>query len=286
MRHNRSAAFTEAWSQTNHARWSDHTSDPNDPPAIAHRGRTLEAAWMPTIANRIRFLTDRCRGRNVLDIGCVAHDRSRFDDDAWLHRHLADVAARCVGVDILEDGIAAMRDAGFDVVAHDLTTGLGPLTDRAPFDVIVAGELIEHLGDLDLLFRVARAALADHGELILTTPNPYAPARVRAGQRGLVWENADHVAYLFPAGIAELADRNGLVLTGATTIDDRPAGVGPVRRLKQLIRGSGWRRTGYDTLDGGKQAGIRGAVADRLSRRARFTGETFVYVVTRPGGPA
>ncbi len=284
MRHSRSTAFADAWEQGTDDRWNARTSDPNDPTAIAHRARTLEAAWMPTIEDRIAFLTDRCRGKHVLDVGCVAHDSTRFDDPGWLHRHVVDAAETCVGVDILEAGVAAMREAGFDAVAHDLSTGLGPLTERAPFDVIVAGELIEHLTDLDMLFQVARDALADDGELVLTTPNPYAPARVRAGQRGIVWENADHVSYLFPSGVAELADRNGLVLAGATTIDPPPAAVTAVRRLKRFVRGSGWRSVGYDTLgDPGRQAAVQGrGIVDRLldRRSGRFTGETFVYVVT------
>ena len=79
-----------------------------------------------------------------------------------------------------------------------------------PFDVIVAGELIEHVGSIDMLFEVARDLLSPTGEMILTTPNPWAPARVAAGQRGEVWENADHILFAFPSGVAELAERHGL----------------------------------------------------------------------------
>jgi len=285
MRHSRTSVFADAWEQDADDRWNARTSDPNHPTAIAHRARTLEAAWMPAIEDRVAFLTERCRDKHVLDVGCVAHDVTRFDDPAWLHRHLTEVAASCVGVDILEGGVSAMRSAGFDAVVHDLGDGLGPLALRAPFDVIVAGELIEHLTDLDMLFHLAAQGLADGGELVMTTPNPYAPARVRAGRRGVVWENADHVSYLFPSGVAELADRNGLVLAGATTIDAPVAPVALVRRVKRLVRGSGWRSVGYDTLEqpGRQEAVQRRGVVDRLLNRrvGRFTGETFVYIVTR-----
>lgn len=288
MRHSRSAEFDAAWARSSGARWNEHTLDPNDATAIAHRARTLAAAWLPPVADRTTFLTDRCRGRTVLDIGCVAHDTARFDDPAWLHRNIAEAAAACIGVDILEDGIAAMQDAGFDAIVHDLTTGLGPLEPRAPFDVIVAGELIEHVGDLDMLFEIARTALAPDGEMILTTPNPYAPARVRAGQRGIVWENADHIAYLFPAGMAELADRHDLVLTGATTAGHahETTSVPLGRRLKRMLKGSGWRLVGYDTTDRpGRQAAVAPNPLSRWlhdRRPGRFVGETAIYVVGRP----
>lgn len=279
VRHNRAKAFADAWDQP------VITPDPSDPAAVADRARTLAAAWIPHVEDRVDFIVERCRGSHVLDIGCVAHDASRMDDPRWLHRHIADAAETCVGVDILEDGVDTLRAAGFDAIAHDLSTGLGPLSGRAPFDRIVAGELIEHLGDLDLLFRVAATGLATDGQLILTTPNPYAPARVEAGQRGVIWENTDHVSYLFPAGVAELARRHGLVLREATTVVASEP-VNTVRRVKQWIRASGWRLVGYDTTGRtGRQIALpMTRLRDRLAARRglRFVGETAIYVIGRP----
>ncbi|MEZ5245426.1 MAG: class I SAM-dependent methyltransferase [Acidimicrobiales bacterium] len=293
MRHNRSTAFEAARRERPNdvTGWSDIAADPNDPRVIAHRARTLQAAWRPGIADRVRFLSDRCRDKNVLDIGCVAHDEARLGGDDWLHGHIARAAARCVGVDILADGVAAVNAAGFDAVVHDLTAGLGPLADRGPFDVIVAGELIEHVPDLDMVFRVAAEGLSPDGELILTTPNPYAPQRVRAGQLGIVWENVDHVSYLFPSGIAELAERRGLRLAEAATVDEHTRPGGPrLQRLKRTIRGSHWRNVGFATTDDAAQTPVDSGPIGRTLRglarpRRRFLGETFVYVVRRHVGP-
>ena len=292
VRHNRSAAFEAARGDASvpAGSWSEIADDPNDPRAVAHRARTLQAAWRPGIADRVGLLADRCRGKHVLDIGCVAHDEARLAGENWLHSHIARAAKSCVGVDILEAGVAAVNAAGYDAVAHDLTDGLGPLADRGPFEVIVAGELIEHVPDLDMVFRVAAEGLTADGQLILTTPNPYAPQRVRAGQLGIVWENVDHVSYLFPSGVAELAERRGLVLAEAATVDDPARADGsPLQRLKRSIRGSHWRNVGYATLDEGRQTTVDAGVAGRLLRRwarprRRFLGETFVYVVERHVG--
>jgi 2-polyprenyl-3-methyl-5-hydroxy-6-metoxy-1,4-benzoquinol methylase len=289
VRHNRADAFDQAWHRPVPAnRWTDLADDPNDPAAIADRARTLQAAWRDPIADRIVFLEQHCRGRNVLDIGCVAHDIERLAGPEWLHGRIAAAAATCVGVDILEAGVDAVNAAGYDAVAHDLSTGLGPLAERGPFDVIVAGELLEHVPDLDMVFRVAAEGLADDGELILTTPNPYAPQRVRAGQLGIVWENVDHIMYAFPSGIAELAARRGLVLTEAATADEAPP-VPPslIRRVKRTIRGSHWRNVGYASAGTGSQVLVGGTILGRARRRLtrtprRFLGETFVYVITRP----
>ena len=287
IRHSRAEAFEKARSGPAHAsRWTQLGDDPNHPDTLAHRERTLRAAWRPPIDDRIEFLEDRCRDRVVLDIGCVAHSKSRLESDDWLHGRLARVADRCLGVDVLEEGVAAVVKSGYDAVVHDLTGGLGPLDEWAPFDVIVAGELLEHVTDLDMIFRVAAETLAADGQLIMTTPNPYAPERVRAGQQGLIWENADHVSYLFPSGVAELAERRGLRLVEAATIATRRAPATPLQQLKRTIRGSHWRNVGFDSTDDGNQASIAVDVLSRALARLtqgddRFLGETFAYVVGR-----
>ena len=87
--------------------------------------------------------------------------RATSSRDRWLHRHLVDVADSCTGVDVLPDGVAQLREKGYDVTLHDVT--VSPLED-AQFEVIVAGELIEHLGGPQALFdsvlRDARARWA------------------------------------------------------------------------------------------------------------------------------
>jgi SAM-dependent methyltransferase len=270
------------------AHWSDVHDDPNHELVIADRAAVLARAWRPEISDRTAFIRKRIAGKRVLDVGCVAHDEARMQSSRWLHRHIAEFASECVGVDVLKEGVDAMNLAGFDAVCHNLSDGLGPLYDRGLFDAIVAGELIEHVGDIDMLFATASDALTAEGELILTTPNPYAPHRVRAGQRGVVWENVDHILYAFPSGIAELASRHGLVLAEAATTSPSASSLeGPITWLKRTLRGSRWHRRGFDTLHGNERV-----VMDRFDRlrtaghrwsaEPRFIGETFVYVVTRP----
>lgn len=270
-------------------RWTDVTADPNAAAALARRAAVLRAAWRPPVRDRVRFLEERCRGRRVLDVGCVAHDVARMNSPQWLHGRLAAVAARCIGVDVLPDGVDAMRERGFEVVLHDLRDGLGPLAEEAPFDVIVAGELIEHVEAIDMLIRTATDALAPGGELVVTTPNPYAPHRVRAAQLGIVWENVDHIFYAFPSGMAELAERYGLVLAEAGVTDDRPH-LGPMellRAVRRRLRSRHWLTVGFATSGEPKVRRVGyGRVSGLLHGlwwpRRRFLGETFVYVVRRP----
>ena len=293
MRHSRSKDFDQALStfegMPRAQRWSEVSPDPNAAVVLARRAETLRAAWRPDVADRLAFLEHRCRDQLVLDIGCVAHDVERMKSPNWLHGRIAGVARRCVGVDVLPEGVAAMTGHGYEVVLQDLGSGLGELADIAPFDVIVAGELIEHVEAINMLFDVASEALTPDGELIIATPNPYAPHRVRAAQRGTVWENVDHIVYAFPSGVAELAERHGLLLAEAATTVERWPRLSledRLRAVKRRLFGRQWRTVGFASVStrGVQTVGfgpLGAAVRGMRWPRRRFLGETFIYVVTR-----
>jgi 2-polyprenyl-3-methyl-5-hydroxy-6-metoxy-1,4-benzoquinol methylase len=256
------------------------------------------AAWAAEVPDRIEFFRNLANGRRVLDIGCVNHEWSTMAHPAWLHRHIAEVAKECLGVDILEEGVAEMCKAGFDAIALDINEGPNAaVLARMPFDVVTAGELIEHLPSPQALFDFAFDVLKPGGQLVLSTPNPYTLGRMRAGQLRTVWENVDHVAYLFPSGIAEMADRSGMTLTVAGTATAPPVGravVGSTRDLakavvKRLLRAQSERasgRLGLPLPPG--WASPTDLLFFRLTRGRLAMGESGVFVIEKPasGGEA
>ena len=191
-------------------RWLDITTQPNSPEAKRFRLATLAAAHAEPVPSRIGYLQDVVRGKRVLDVGCVAHDLETESAEVWLHRALASAADYCLGVDVLPDAIERLREAGYNVRLCDVTRE----DPGETFDVIVAGEVIEHLGAPAALFDAAGRMLAPGGRLVLTTPNPYYWKRTRnhIGLRPNRCENVDHVTMLFASGVAELAERAGLRL--------------------------------------------------------------------------
>jgi SAM-dependent methyltransferase len=199
--------------------WRTHASNPNDEAALAARARQMSAVRRGLVDSRLSWLEEICRDRRVLDVGCVDHDTSRVHDPRWLHARLVAVASECVGLDYEAEGVERLQALGYDVVHGDINDGVASVQGRTPFDVVVAGEVIEHLPSPQTLLEFAHEALGPGGLLALTTPNPYAPWRVRCGQSGSIWENVDHVQYLFPAGMAELANRTGFTLLEARTTD-------------------------------------------------------------------
>jgi SAM-dependent methyltransferase len=244
----------------------------------------LAPTWIDEIPQREQFVSSRVAGKKVLDLGCVEHDAQYMDREWWLHRYVAATARECVGADIDAPGVEAMRQAGFDAIVLDINDGADGLEGRVPFEAVVAGELLEHLAAPQVLFDFARDVLCSGGELVLTTPNPYAPARVRAGQLRLVWENVDHVFLAFPDGVAEMADRAGLTLTVAGTAHPgwRPPDAGSsLGALWASVRewASARRIRGAPSVTWQSPIDI---LSTRLLRRSSQIGETAIYVLTKP----
>jgi SAM-dependent methyltransferase len=189
-------------------RWSSIAPDPNDPAVLARRNALLAATRQRPVPSRLEHLVGLARGRDVLDVGVVEHRIESSASEAWLHRQLVQAAARCVGVDVLADEVDDLRAEGFDVRCHDLTTG--PLDDR--FDVIVLGEVVEHLDAPVAVLASAGEMLRPDGRIVVTTPNPYMLHRVWKHLRGSFPDSADHALLLGPGQVLELAARAGLAL--------------------------------------------------------------------------
>jgi SAM-dependent methyltransferase len=145
-------------------------------------------------------------------MGVVAHAVDKEQDEKWLHRPIAASASYCLGVDILKDEVEQLKQQGYNVRHCNILDSATDLGER--FDVMIVGEVIEHLGSPEKLFEAAQRVLVPGGKLVMTTPNPYYWKRMRDSLRVKIprCESADHVTYLYPSGIAEFAERAGMSL--------------------------------------------------------------------------
>jgi 2-polyprenyl-3-methyl-5-hydroxy-6-metoxy-1,4-benzoquinol methylase len=189
-------------------RWRDLSPDPNSKASRDLRRKTIQQAWRPPVQSRMEYLTQLAAGKRVLDVGVVCHVVDIQGEDEWMHGAISRSAASCLGVDILPEAIAELKARGFNVMFRDIT--VEPLDQT--FELIVCGEVIEHVGSPAGLFKAAAKMLEPGGRLVLTTPNPYSDTNIRRALNGTFEESVDHVTLLVPAGIAELAEREGLVL--------------------------------------------------------------------------
>jgi methionine biosynthesis protein MetW len=100
-------------------------------------------------------------GRRVLDLGCR---------DGALTRAYRE-GNEIIGVDADRDALAEAAKLGIETHRADLDEPL-PFEDES-FDVVVAGELLEHLRDPRLLVAEARRMLRAGGTLVASVPNSY-----------------------------------------------------------------------------------------------------------------
>lgn len=156
--------------------------------------------------HKIRFVTSRCRDAEVLDLGCVHHSTENIETEYWVHGALKSVARRVVGLDIDRAGVDELHRRGYEVVLGDASDfSLGE-----QFDVIVAGDIIEHLVNHEGFFRSCRDHLRPGGSLLVSTPNPWYWRNVaKSALFSEVNTNPQHTCWLCVRTLRQLSARFG-----------------------------------------------------------------------------
>ena len=167
--------------------------------------------------DKVGFIQDRCRGRVVLDLGCIRHSALvALTDPRWLHGKIRDVAGRLIGIDYLGPDVERLRNEGYDIRCQDVTR---PLELECSFDVIVAADLIEHLACFEAFFSNCDRLLKEDGILIITTPNPfYVDEFWFVALKGEYLMNPEHTCWIDPYSLSLLSARYGFAIEDARFI--------------------------------------------------------------------
>jgi SAM-dependent methyltransferase len=167
--------------------------------------------------NKRDWILKFIRGRKVLDLGCVGHSLGKMDSPYWLHGFIAQHAGSVLGVDILKRDVEILNQQGYRVLCADVLT----MDLRETFEVIVAGDLIEHLSNPGGFLDQANRHLTSDGTLLITTPNPVTLMRFfQLLSRGRMDVNPEHTCWFTPQVLGELARRNGLRIAETAYVDD------------------------------------------------------------------
>jgi len=185
---------------------------------------------LPPLIHRVDHLLEIARGRRVLHVGCAnaPYTSASIAAGTLVHDRLRDVAELLVGVDTDDDGLQLLAERGHAPLVH-LDSGLGGQTEEIPaVDLIIAGEVVEHVDDAGaFLGSLRELMLRDGAELVLTTVNAYCALRAMqyAWPRGGPLSepvHPDHVAYYSLRTLGLLAARQGLEVTGEAFYDLGP----------------------------------------------------------------
>ena len=153
--------------------------------------------------DRIEALVEAARGRRVVHVGFVDElMEAKQAGGVWLHERLAGVASSLVGLDLDEAGVEAARGQGYEAYAVDAQSADAVRALGLPrADVVIAGELIEHLDAPGPCLR-AMHELAD--ELVLTTPNAYRIANFLVPLSGREAVHPHHTTWHSPQTLRRL----------------------------------------------------------------------------------
>ena len=161
-----------------------------------------------------------CDGKTVLDLGCIDHSAKTALDlgEKWLHRRIKGVAKGLTGVDILAEDANDLNQKGYEIIATDI----GDLNLNREFDVVVAGDLIEHLSNIGHFLSVVEAHMHEKSICIITTPNPFNIEQVLlAIFDNEIAVNEQHTCWLDPRVIYELVSRSSLEISDFHWVDTR-----------------------------------------------------------------
>ncbi len=116
--------------------------------------------------------------KSVLDLGVggIAH---RF-----LHKFVVENSKSAVGIELEPKRVKALKKLGYDVIQADAQD----FNLSQKFDIIIAGDLVEHLTNFDGFFNCVCKHLKKGGFLLLNTPNIYS---IRALIRGIFGKYSD-----------------------------------------------------------------------------------------------
>jgi SAM-dependent methyltransferase len=171
------------------------------------------------LLQRSSFFLDQCRGKKVLHLGCTnyPYTEESISNNMLLHFELEKVASEIYGLDFDQEGIDILIKHGSKNIFRADLEKLNEVELDGIFDVIVAGDMIEHLNNPGLFLNGVQRFMSPDTLLILTTINAYCAMRFfwygLRGKRGLAEPvHPDHVSYYSYSTLKLLIERHDLEL--------------------------------------------------------------------------
>lgn len=173
--------------------------------------------------------------KSIVDLGC---------GDGFIMDRIKSANNSVVGVEVAESAIKKSRAKGYKV--YDLLLeGNWSNKINEKFDVVFAGEIIEHIFDTDNFLQNIRKILKNNGRLIVTTPNLTSLGRrimFFFGKSPLIEVtarsyDAGHIRYFTGKTLTDLLVQNGykIELIESTVINFSNKGKFYFRKLADLF---------------------------------------------------
>jgi 2-polyprenyl-3-methyl-5-hydroxy-6-metoxy-1,4-benzoquinol methylase len=161
----------------------------------AYVSKQLHRIPSAPVVDRVEYIVDQCRGKRVLNLGC---------DSGALHGAIAAVANGIYGVDV-QSGVKTWLVCDLDVAPEHVYAAAQDIG----VEVIVAGEIMEHLGNPGRLLTTLRSLACP---VVLSVPNAFSAAGRQWLKKGYENVHRDHVAWYSYSTLCALLVRSGYVV--------------------------------------------------------------------------
>jgi hypothetical protein len=168
-------------------------------PAYAAKMLHPFPAW--DVVDRRAFILERVAGKVVLDVGATGP----------MHAAIVKAATTVYGWD---------REDGPGVTGIDLDYATLDLPFYSDVEVVVLGEVLEHLSNPGWFLQRLRAAYTC--PTIISVPSAFSEAGRQQALRGVECVNTDHVAWYSPKTLSVLLARAGYRIAGAAYYNAKP----------------------------------------------------------------
>lgn len=170
-----------------------------------------------SLVDRDAYLMQACAGRSVVHLACASSPFTRelHEQGHLLHGKLSHTARQIAGIDLDADSLAYLRAEGFSQLFQaDLMDqeALRRVVHQMPWipDVIVIGELLEHLDQPGVVLENCVRVLGSRPEILITVPNAFSLKAMMRVAGGCEKVSHDHVSYFSWATLRQLIERFGL----------------------------------------------------------------------------
>jgi trans-aconitate methyltransferase len=199
---------------------------------------------LPLVTDRAEFLRQVASGHEaVAHIGCTdsPYTNVRLCSGTLLHARLSP-RRELVGFDVDASALERLRTAlpAQQLVHADISVAV-PNEHRQRYDLVIAGEVLEHVPDPGSFLSGCRDLLTPGGELCVTVPNACSPKIAVRALLGYEAVHPDHYTYYGPRTLRRTLAGAGFEVFSLATYLAPPGPVGAVvnrlLRLTARVRG-------------------------------------------------
>ena len=161
--------------------------------------------------DRIKYLKEICHKKKVLHLGATnsPFTKQAIKENIFLHFVLSEVSEKIIGLDIDNLMIQWLAD---NYGVNDILCGDVENSEHYPkesFDVIIAGEIFEHLSNPGKVLESIGSVVNSSTKLVITVPNAYS---IKGFLRSLIKHeliHPDHILHHSPHTLKALLERYG-----------------------------------------------------------------------------